>query len=72
MNWIEVELDVNKTRKLLVAVLTTGWSPNSNKRGPRISPPPIPNSPAISPEMKAYIGNLIKIIEEFHLMSELL
>jgi hypothetical protein len=69
---MEVELEVNKTRKLLVAVLTTGCSPNSSRRGPRISPPPIPNSPAKTPEIKEYIGNLIKIIDEFHFISVLL
>lgn len=52
MNWIDVELDVNRTKKLLVAVLTKGCSPNSSRRGPKIRPPPIPKSPAINPDIK--------------------
>ncbi len=49
---MDVELDVNRTKKLLVAVLTIGCSPSSNRRGPKINPPPIPKRPAIKPEMK--------------------
>ena len=68
MNCIEVELEVNKTKKLDVAVDTTGCKPSSNKRGPSIKPPPIPSKPAITPLMKAYKGN-VKNIFPFHFIS---
>jgi len=42
--------------KLEVAVETIGCIPSSSKSGPMINPPPIPRSPAITPEMKEYIG----------------
>lgn len=59
---MDVELDVNKTIKLDVAVETIGCSPNSSKSGPIINPPPMPNNPAITPEINEYKGYLINIL----------
>lgn len=52
INWIEVELEVNKTKKLEVEVETTGCNPISSSKGPRIVPPPMPSIPASKPEKK--------------------
>jgi hypothetical protein len=68
MNWSEVELAVNKTKKFEVAAETIGCSPRSSSSGPRISPPPIPSSPAIKPLTKAYMGYVIMILV-LHLTS---
>lgn len=58
INWILVELEVNKTKKFDVAVETTGWILSCNSNGPNINPPPIPNNPAIHPLINAYNGSL--------------
>ena len=38
---MEVELEVNKTKKLVVADDTNGFIPISKNSGPKIKPPPI-------------------------------
>ena len=67
-----VELAEKTTSKLLVAVLTNGWSPRSNSKGPRINPPPIPSKPDNKPEINEKKENL-KIIDWLsHFISVLL
>ena len=68
VNWIEVDEEVNKTRKFDVTVEITGFTPNSIRMGPIMRPPPIPTNPAITPAKKAYIGNIYKM-EPFQIIS---
>ena len=59
INWNVVELEVIKTKKLVVTVPTIGWIPKSNSIGPKTTPPPIPIVPAINPATNPIKHNLI-------------
>lgn len=56
-----VEEEVKRTKKFEVAVEIIGFIPISKSIGPKTNPPPIPNAPAKTPPIKAYIGYLIII-----------
>lgn len=66
---MEVELEVKRTKKLVVAVETMGCKPNSKSKGPKIRPPPIPSNPAKIPLRNPYIANLMHILFKSHFMS---